>query len=164
MDQTARLALPMLAPGQAQKEWMHNEALQTIDALLCPVVEGPPSAQPPPSPVAGQCFIVASGASGAWLGKDGSLAAFTDGGWRFVLAFEGLRVLNQISGETLLRRNGSWEAGIVRAHEVRIGGQTIVRERQSAVAPPAGGATVDTECRSALTALLSSLQAHGLIG
>jgi hypothetical protein len=41
MDQSARCGLPFLAPGQAQKEWFHNEALQRIDMLLCPVVEGP---------------------------------------------------------------------------------------------------------------------------
>ena len=33
-DATARLALPFIAPGQAQKELFHNEALTRIDALL----------------------------------------------------------------------------------------------------------------------------------
>lgn len=112
----------------------------------------------------GQCFVVADGATGAWAGNDGALAAFTEGGWRFVAASEGLRALNRASGETLLRRNGSWESGVVRAQEVRVGGQIVVRERQAAVATPSGGATVDAECRSAVVALLAALQAHGLIG
>jgi hypothetical protein len=164
MDQTARFAMPLLAPGQSQKEWFHNEALQTIDALLCAMVEGPPVAQPPASPAEGQCFIIASGGSGAWAGKDGNLAAFTEGGWKFIAPSEGLRALDRASGQTLLRRNGGWESGIVRAQEVRIGGQLVVRERQPAVAAPTGGTTVDAECRSAVAALLAALQAHGLIG
>ena len=84
MDQTARFALPQLSPGQARKEWFHNEALQRIDALLCPVVEGPPLALPPSGPLPGACYLVAAGASGAWAGQDGALAVFSDGGWRFV--------------------------------------------------------------------------------
>lgn len=55
MDQTARFALPYLAPGQMQKELFHNEALLTIDALLCPVVEGEASAAPPSTPAIGGC-------------------------------------------------------------------------------------------------------------
>ena len=164
MDQTARFAMPLLAPGQSQKEWFHNEALQTVDALLCAVVEGPPVTQPPTNPVEGQCFIVASGGGGAWAGKDGSLAAFTQGGWRFIAPRDGLRAVDRASGRTLLRRNGDWESGVVRAQEVRIADQTVVRERQAAVAAPTGGTTVDAECRSAVAALLAALQAHGLIG
>lgn len=138
--------------------------MQTVDTLLCAVVEGPPTSQPPASPVEGQCFIVASGGSGAWVGKDGNLAAFTDGGWRFIAPSEGLRALDRASGQTLLRRNGGWEAGVIRGQELRIGGQPVVRERQAAVTAPSGGTTVDAECRSAVVALLAALQAHGLIG
>lgn len=32
METTARLGLPLLAPGQAQKELFHNEALALVDA------------------------------------------------------------------------------------------------------------------------------------
>lgn len=164
MDLTARFAMPMLVPGQMQKEWFHNEALLTLDALLCPTVEGPPAAQPPASPVEGQCFIVAAGATGAWTGHDGALAVWTGGGWRFIPAREGLRALDALNGEMLLRRNGGWEAGIVRAKEIRIDGQTVVQERQPSPPAPSGGTVVDAECRAALAALMTALQAHGLIG
>ena len=66
MDQTARFALPYLAPGQMQKEFYHNEALQKIDTLLCPVVEGNASPTPPSDPAVGTCYLIASGATGAW--------------------------------------------------------------------------------------------------
>lgn len=35
-DATARFAFPLIAPGQAQKELFHNEALARVDALLQP--------------------------------------------------------------------------------------------------------------------------------
>src|SRR5436190_7808713 len=113
MDQTARFALPQLTPGQAQKEWYHNEALQRIDMLLCPAVEGAAIAAPPVSPAAGACYLVATGATGAWAGQDGALATFTEGGWRFVAPIEGARVLDRTSGQMMVRRGGSWEAGVV---------------------------------------------------
>lgn len=53
MDQTPRFALPHLYPGQTQKEWFHNEALQRIDVLLCPAVDGPAMTSPPASPAVG---------------------------------------------------------------------------------------------------------------
>ena len=34
MNGTPRLSLPFLSPGQAQKEFTHNEALQILDAVV----------------------------------------------------------------------------------------------------------------------------------
>jgi len=163
MDDTARFALPQLAPGQAQKEWFHNEALQLIDLLLCPVVEGAALATPPADPAAGACYLVASGATGAWAGKDDMLAGYTEGGWRFIAPVEGAQLLDRSSGQTILRREGAWESGIVRAQQLEIEGVTLVRERQAAIADPAGGSIVDSQCRTAVAAMLSMLRAHGLI-
>jgi len=163
MDQTARFALPQLSPGQAQKEWYHNEALQRIDMLLCPVVEGPALTSAPGSPPAGACYLIAAGATGAWAGQDGAIATFTDGGWRFVAPIEGALVLDRVSGATVVRRNGSWETGIVRAQEVRINGLTVLRDRQPAVSDPIGGSVIDAQCRTAIAGILATLRTHGLI-
>ena len=163
MDQTARFELPFLAPGQAQKEWWHNEALQRIDMLLCPVVEGPPLATPPASPPSGACYLVAMGATGAWAGHDGALASLTDAGWKFVAPVEGAQVVDAVSGHVVIRRSGAWESGIVRAQEVRVNGQTVVGQRQAAIADPTGGATIDAVCRGAVASILSALRTHGLI-
>ena len=138
-------------------------AVQRIDLLLCPVVEGPPSATPPTSPPAGSCYLVASGATGAWAGHDGALASLTDAGWKFVAPVEGAQVVDAVSGQMVLRRGDIWESGIVRAQEVRVNGQTVVRQRQAAIADPAGGATVDAECRGVVASILSALRTHGLI-
>ena len=163
MDQTERFALPYLAPGQMQKEYYHNEALQRIDALLCPVVEGPPAAVPPASPAVGSCHLVASGASGDWAGQEGALAWFSEGGWRFAAPVEGMGVVNRASGERIDYRDGAWVAGIVMAQEVRVDGQTVLRGRQGPVADPSGGTVVDSQCRTAVSQMLGALRAHGLI-
>ncbi|MGH8526049.1 MAG: DUF2793 domain-containing protein [Gammaproteobacteria bacterium] len=146
-----------------QKEWFHNESLQRIDMLLCAAVEGPPQNDPPVSPVAGQCFLIGDSPTGDWTGQAGAIAGFSDGGWRFVTPIEGAQLLVRSTGETMLRRNGSWEEGIVRAREVQVGGLTVLSARQASIPAPAGGSVIDPESRSAITAILSTLQAHGLI-
>ena len=163
MDQTARFALPNLVPGQMQKELLHNEALQRIDMLLCPVVEGGASTTPPPAPAVGGCYLVATAANGAWSGQDGSLACFSEGGWRFIPPVEGMSLVDRISGQLLNRREGAWETGVVRAMEVRVGDMPVVRDRQAAIGDPSGGSVVDSECRSSVAQMLAALRAHGLI-
>ena len=163
MNQTARFGLPFLAPGQMQKELFHNEALLTVDMLLCPLVEGAPLPSAPVNATVGSSYLVGVDAEGEWVDQDGALACLTQGGWRFVTPREGMTVLDRASGQSLNYRGGTWESGIVRAQEVRIGGVTIIRHRQPAVGNPTGGAVVDSECRAALSQILAAMRAHGLI-
>lgn len=139
-------------------------ALQTIDLLLCPVVEGAALAAPPATPAVGACYLVASGASGAWAGKDEMLAGYTDGGWKFVSPTEGTQVLDSATGQLVIWRSGAWESGILRAQELQVDGQAVVRGRQPAIAGPSGGSVIDSECRAAVSSLLAAAKAHGLIG
>ena len=107
--------------------------------------------------------LVATGATDAWSGHDGALSCFTEGGWRFVAPVDGASVWDGASGQTFVRRDGVWEAGIVRAQEVRIDSQTVLRNRQPAIVDPVGGSVMDTQCRSAVTSILVALRTHGLI-
>ena len=163
MDSSPRFALPFLVPGQMQKEWFHNEALQLADLLLCPIVETLAISDPPSAPVPGSAYIVAAGASGEWAGREGSLAGFTAGGWRFVAPVEGLRALVRSSGETLVRPNGVWEEGLVYAQQYLVDGLPVVQERQPGIALPAGGTVVDLQARTAIGQIIAALSAHGLI-
>ncbi|MCL6699594.1 DUF2793 domain-containing protein [Sphingomonas sp. NSE70-1] len=164
MEQTARFQIPLLAPGQVQKELTHNEALERIAMLLCPIVEGPPQAEPPEDPEIGNCYLIEEAALGDWQGEGGSIACFTAGGWRFIAPTEGLSVTDKSSREIFQWRSGGWEAGIARCREVRIDGQNVLRGRQPAIPDPAGGTVVDEQCRAAVAAVLEGLRAHGLIG
>lgn len=163
MDQTARFALPFLAPGQVHKELQVNESLQRIDLFLNALVEGPPANEPPTAPLPGQCYLVGDAPTGAWSGYAGTIAGFTEGGWRFTPPPEGAQLLDRTTGETTVRRDGAWESGIVRASEVRVGDVPVLGARQPPIELPAGGSTVDPEARSAIAQVVAALSAHGLI-
>ena len=83
MDTTPNLALPYIMAAQAQKHVTHNEAIRALDAVVQVGVLDRDLAAPPASPADGDRWIVAAGATGAWTGEDGSLAAWQDGAWAF---------------------------------------------------------------------------------
>jgi hypothetical protein len=74
-DATARLSLPFIMPGQAQKELYHNEALARIDMALHAAVEGQPLATPPADPAVGQGWIVGGGATANGAARTKALPA-----------------------------------------------------------------------------------------
>ncbi|MEJ8476880.1 DUF2793 domain-containing protein [Roseibium algae] len=82
MTSTARLNLPYIAASQAQKEVTHNEALARIDALAHLVILDR-DLSAPPAANEGDCYLVATGGSGDWAGKDGRIASYADGAWAF---------------------------------------------------------------------------------
>ena len=164
MAGTPRLALPFLAVGQAQKEFTHNESLQTIDILVGGAIEQPPLASPPADPALGACYIVDAGATGSWAGKSQSLAAWTTGGWRFVAPIEGMLLYERASGSSAVFRNGDWEIGTIRGATLVIDGQQVVGPRGAAIQSPTGGTVVDNESRATIESILSELRRHGLIG
>ena len=83
MDRTERIGLPLLAPGQLQKEVWINEGLLCLDSLLYGTLDGVESTQPPAIAPPGRWYRVAAGAVGDWSGHDGELASMTAAGWRF---------------------------------------------------------------------------------
>ena len=81
MDTSANLALPYLAPQQAQKHVIHNEALRMLDTVVQLGVISRTVAAPPAEPAEGDRYIIGAAASDAWAGLDGMIAAFQDGTW-----------------------------------------------------------------------------------
>ena len=139
---TARLAMPLLYAAQAQKEMFVNEALSRLDIALHAVCQAELAA-PPADPQAGECWLVAGGATGEWAGHDDALAGYTASGWIFVAPMEGM-VLHDLSQGHDLRYLGGWQ-------------------RPAPVAEPTGGSTIDAEARAALGDLLEALRATGTI-
>ena len=162
-ETTDRLALALIAPGQSQKEMTHNEALARLDIMVQPVVQAVAPASVPASPAFGQCWIVGVGASGAWAGRDGAIAAWTAGGWRFVTPFEGMTAWSITDSMQVTRRGTDWIIGEVNAQQVRINNVRVITVRQPAIATPVGGAMVDGESRNAISSILGVLRTHGLI-
>jgi len=136
-----RFGLPLLFVGQSQKEAFVNEALSLADALLHCAIEGVASA-PPASPVDGTNWLVGTSATGAWAGNDGKIACRQAGNWLYVTASDGMRVLDRSIGQERLYRSG-WQVPAVPA-------------------APSGGSTVDTESRTAITALIAALRQAGI--
>jgi Protein of unknown function (DUF2793) len=163
MSGSARLNLPFLSAGQAQKEFFHNEALQMLDLLVAAAVEEGPRSNPPASPVVGACYIVGASPSGGWVGKDGCIAGFTSGGWRFIPATEGMIAFVKSAEVWAGYRSGAWELGIVRGASLVLDGNQVVGSQLAAIAGPSGGTVVDTESRTAINQILAALRQHGLI-
>lgn len=162
-EHSARLALPMMHAGQAQKEITHNESLTLLDMLVQAVAESADAHVPPVSPVAGRCWIVDAGATGAWAGKDGMIAGWTEGGWRFAAPVAGMRCWVADRGHAMRHDGSAWVDEDVRGDGYYSGGQRVVAARQAAIPGPAGGSVIDAESRTAIGAILTALRSHGLV-
>lgn len=163
MTTTARLDLPMLVPGQAQKEMTHNEALARLDLAVqaCAISVG--LEEPPTSPEPGQCWILGANPTGDWLGNPHRLTSWSENGWRFLQPFPGLLVW-LLDDNTFAQWDGvTWVKGKISAATIAVNGVQVVGPRQPAIANPVGGATVDVEARMAIDDILSALREHGLV-
>lgn len=162
-ERSSRFAFPFLAPGQAQKEVFHNEALAAIDGALHACVETISLAEPPATPVTGEAWIVASSATGAWAGREESLAVWGSGGWRFIPPVPGMLVWNKASDYWVHWTGAGWADGAWPVATLAIGGQQVVGPRLSTIANPSGGTTIDGEARAAIEGVIVALKTHGLI-
>jgi hypothetical protein len=127
--------------GQSQKEFYVNEAHALTDALLHAACEGE-TADPPATPVEGEAWLVASGASGEWTGEDGKLASRQSGNWLFTAPSHGMRLFDRATGQLLLYRGG-WQ-------------------RPAAPSPASGGSVVDAEARAVIAELITALVDAGI--
>ncbi|PXA99782.1 hypothetical protein DMC47_01595 [Nostoc sp. 3335mG] len=110
MDDTPRLALPQIVGGQALKHITHNEALFRLDALVQATVEASGVTAPPGAPVAGEAWIVPSGATGAWAGHASEIVAWQNGGWTFYDPAVGWQVFDRASGVLRIFSGTAWVA------------------------------------------------------
>src|SRR3569623_1509159 len=163
-DTTARFALPLLQPGQAQKEMFHNAAIAGLDLVAQPGVVAAGVDTPPIALEVGQCWIVGSAPTGDWDGQANTLAGWGADGWRFGAPFEGMA--EWVIGDALVARfrDGGWAIGTETATVLKLDGDQVVGARQPAIAEPSGGATIAAESRATLASILAALRTHGLIG
>ena len=139
---TPRHAMPLLIPGQAQKELFVNESLALIDMLLHPVVTGS-AAAPPTSPAEGECWIVEAQAVDAWDGQEDAIAGWDGAHWTFATPADGLAV-HDLSTGAKRHFSGGWTSAPV-------------------VESPTGGSVIDSEARAAVDSLLAAVRQAGLI-
>ena len=163
-DTSARFALPLILPGQAQKEAFHNEALARLDAALHACVEEGPLARSA-GRSRGRAKLARRRRRDRRLGRqDGALASWTAGGWRFVSPVPGMLVWNierRLLAALVRERAGATAACPPRRSSSAASRssdracrtcQVLLAERQ-----------LTREARAAVDALIATLKSHGLI-
>lgn len=110
-NETMRLQLPLLQPGQAQKHVTVNEALMRLDGLTSAVLESASVLTPPEAVIDGQCWAVPPGAAGAWAGQAGRIAVGANGGWIFVSPSRGMRAFVADRGAESIFDGQTWFIG-----------------------------------------------------
>jgi hypothetical protein len=161
MPQTPRLALPLIAPGQSQKDVTHNEALLALDQMITLVVASRSLAAPPANPALGEIQIVAAAAAVAWGHPAGTLVQWLGAGWQASPPRDGQIALLADEGLMLVHRAG-WQA-LWPVAGLAIGGRSVLTAVPAAISAPAGGSTVDSQARASLSALLQALQQQGIL-
>lgn len=143
LSASPRHALPLLFAGQSQKEVIVNEALLAADALLHTAIEAM-LASPPSAPATGQCWLVGPAATGAFTGQTDRIAAWSDGGWRFLAPREGMRAYDISAAAYRLYAGGAWRLA-------------------ATPTAPAGGSIVDAQARTAISAIMTALRTAGVL-
>ena len=74
-----------------------------------PVINATTTA-PPGSPISGDAYVIASGASGAWSGKDNYVAIYFNAAWAYLAPRNGMEVYNLAIALKLTYKSGSWSS------------------------------------------------------
>lgn len=89
MADTNKLGMPLIAADQAQKHVTHNDAINRLDQLVHQSVINQTTTAPPGSPSEGHAYVVASPATGDWIGREGQIAAWITGAWFYFVPRNG---------------------------------------------------------------------------
>lgn len=162
MSSTARLDLPYIAAGQAQKHVTHNDALAIIDALVHLAIESRIQTAPPASPAAHARYLVPPAATGAWSGRSGAIAAEDSGGWTYHQPQAGWRAFVRDEAQLILFDGTAWGPMVRRAESFGINADADATNRLSVSAPAAlfshAGSDMRLTLNKAATANVGTLQ------
>ncbi|HRW16712.1 MAG: DUF2793 domain-containing protein [Amaricoccus sp.] len=153
-DTSTHLLLPYLLASQAQKHVTVNEALRLLDGLVQLAVLDRDLTAPPVAPTDGDRYIVAPGATGGWVGWDGSVAYWVDGAWTRLVPRPGWRAWVEDEATLVVWSGAAWGRLDVALGLIALAGTTRVAEGPAASAidmgvaeellPGLAGASVDS--------------------
>lgn len=86
---TPNLELPEISESQYNKHITHNEALRILDAVVQLAVIDRDLTAPPGGPSESDVYIVASAATGDWIGEENSVAYYYQSQWNFLTPNDG---------------------------------------------------------------------------
>lgn len=109
MPSTPRLGLGLLASGQTEPEIPHNAGLNRLDSFVGLNIENR-TLTAPPAAVNGESYIVATGGTGVWTGKDGKLAIYYEGQWTYITPQMGMLAWLKLEGFMIRYTANGWEA------------------------------------------------------
>lgn len=93
-----KLGFDFIAANQSQKHVSANEALLILDVVSHVSVVNMTTTSPPGSPAIGDAYIVAAGASGAWVGLSGDLVFWDGTTWIHVTTSAGFKIVDASTG------------------------------------------------------------------
>lgn len=148
MTSTPLFGLPDWAAAQGTPWLTENQVKRIIEAAARGIIEDNDLSDPPGSCADGACYLVAGTGTGLWTGHDGQMAIAVGtnaaSGWYFVtVAVEGVRLYARDEDLTQFYRGG-WYV-------------------PTAISDASGGATVDSQARTAINALLAWARSAGHI-
>lgn len=108
MVTTAHIGVTLVEQAQAQKEVTVNEGMIRLEALQNTAAKDKELISPPASPASGDVYIVGSGATGDWAGRDGEVAYYAAGAWQFIAPATGLRLWVADEARGYLFQDGQW--------------------------------------------------------
>lgn len=146
--ETSRHKLPLLAVGQAQKEYTHNEALLLIDNLLnlsiisiidnLEVIDEAQNIDDE-----SRAWLISEMPNGIWSQRANQIAILTVNGFRYIQPVVGMRIFNEQFGCFMIYKDMSWHIA-------------------STLATPTGGNVIDSQARDSIAAILDNLRQFGL--
>lgn len=91
MSTTPGFGIRELQPAQSQPELVVNPAIRALEVFAQLRVVDKDLTAPPGTPADGDCYIVADGATGAWLANDRNIASWQLTAWVFFAPKSGYR-------------------------------------------------------------------------
>lgn len=111
MTTTPRLGAPELVSAQATPEATVNEQIRYVEqGASYFIVKDKDLTSAPGSPSDGDAYIVATGATGTWSGKDGLIAFRMSTGWLYITPIEGTLVYAQDENARYIYSGTAWGA------------------------------------------------------
>jgi hypothetical protein len=111
MSETYQLGLPLVQAAQAQKHVTVNEALAKLDGLTQLTLESISVTVPPVSADDGTAYGVPFGAVNDWLGHEGEVAIWSNGGWVYSVPRAGWRGYVTDAASAVAHDGAGWVTG-----------------------------------------------------
>lgn len=129
MTTTPRLGAPELVSAQATPEATVNEQIRYVEqGASYFIVKDKDLTSAPGSPSDGDAYIVATGATGTWSGKDGLIAFRMSTGWLYITPIEGTLTYVQDENARYVYDGSAWALDTAGGS---VGGAVVVPSTQA---------------------------------